>query len=178
MRFTLAWAKTVAQNVTLRFVVVSLGVMTVVLAFSTAKLSLRKPIVIERGCVTRLADLAKTERSSIETESFVKEAVQQRFNSEISPSTEFLSSDEIASKIAEQKELSSRGMTQSVVVRSVKISAASVSIEADRLISVGNVRSAFVFPLAATLVTSSRNQSNPYGLRLHKISQIKMDERK
>ena len=175
MRFTVAWAATAAQNVTLKAAVASLSLVSIALAITTARLSTRKPILIERGCLTRTANAASSERSVVEIETFVRESLRQRFNSDATPVPDFLSTEEAAARGREQKELASRSTSQFVVVRGVKVNGNNVAIEADRLISIAQIRSAFLFPLNAVVATTDRTESNPYGLQLIRVEQPKQE---
>ncbi len=75
----------------------------------------------------------------------------------------------------DQKALSARGMTQKVIVNNVKAVGDAAQVEADRLISVGPIRSAFPFPLALVLNTTPRSEGNPYGLLLLSVKQPKTE---
>ena len=72
----------------------------------------------------------------------------------------------------EQDELSKKGVVQRVFVNNIKIDASNAVIDADRVLSVGKVRSALVFPLKVVIGSTSRTESNPYGLILRKVSQV------
>jgi hypothetical protein len=58
----------------------------------------------------------------------------------------------------------------------MKIEGSLVKVEADRLLSVGTIRSAFMFPLVVTIGTVSRTPSNPYGLELVGTESVKPAE--
>jgi hypothetical protein len=111
----------------------------------------------------------------VELENFVKEALHQRFDNDAVVMNDFISSDEISHREQEQKELNQRSMLQHVLLNSVEVKGNEVTVNADRLISVGQVRSAFPFPLMITLSTDIRSESNPYGLTVIKISEIKKE---
>lgn len=176
MKLTHAWAATSAQNVTLKAGLVAMGLCTLTLTITTMRLALKDPLVIERGCASRAVSLATgNQHSASEVETFVREAVAQRFNSDSAPVPGALSSEEEMRRAGEQKELSARGMTQKVIVTSVKPSGDTVAVDTDRLISVGSIRSAFSFPLIILLASTTRSESNPYGLTLVKISQPKVE---
>jgi hypothetical protein len=57
-------------------------------------------------------------------------------------------------------------MRQRVLVNAVTKNGDSLIVDADRIISVGSIRSAFPFPLIANISIVTRSQSNPYGLVL------------
>ena len=178
MRFNIAWAATAAQNVTLRAAVVSLSLVSISLTIITARLIFRQPLLIERGCMTRALDLGSTSHNLAEIESFVREAIRQRFNSDSVPIPDYLSLEELGARTREQKELTTRNMTQFVLVRGIKVSGNSMTIDADRVISIAQIRSAFLFPLTATLATTTRTENNPFGLQLEKVEQPKQEEHK
>lgn len=178
MRFTEAWAETYAQNVTLKVATVSLALVSVALSITVARLSKRAPLLIERGCLTRAITLSASDatlHSTQEIEAFVREAIPQRFNSDATPQPEYLSAEEEVARTREQKELGARSMNQFVFIRSVKTAGSNAVVEADRLISVGPIRSAFPFALTLTLSTVARTDRNPYGLQLAKVEQPKTE---
>lgn len=177
MRLSLAWANTVAQNVTLKVCVFVLAVICIALSLSTIKLALKSPLIIERGCFSKGVMPGSTERSAEEIEAFAKEAVHQRFDSEASVNRSYFSEAEFSARIQEQKELSTRSMNQVLIVRSVKTNGNTLTIDADRLISVAQIRSAFAFPLTATLISTSRSESNPYGLQIQAFIPQKMEQK-
>lgn len=178
MRLSVAWAAVAAQNVTLKVGVVSLAIVSISLAIVTAQLSLRKPLLIERGCLTRAVDLKPTSHDVGEIETFIREAIRQRFNSDAVPIPDYLTSEEEVARAKEQKEFVGRDMTQTVIIRGLKVDGSKISVDADRLIAVAHIRSAFLFPLMATIATTSRTESNPYGLQLVKIEQAKQEASK
>jgi hypothetical protein len=170
MKFSLAWAQTAAQNVTLKVATAILASTTCILALTTVKLSVKKPLIVERGCVSRSVEASSQDHTDLEIESFMKEALHQRFDSGATPSADYISSEEMSARVTEQKELSGRGMAQVVIVRAVKASGSTVQVDADRLISVGQIRSALPFPLTITMATTSRTNNNPYGLQVLRVA--------
>ncbi len=172
MKLSVAWANTMAQNVSLKVALICLSVCCFALSVCSVKLALKEPLIIERVCYSEVIKSAKSERTRSEIEAFVREAIRQRFNSDSSVQPTFLSQDEEVARQQEQKELSSRSMSQSVTVRSLDVKDNTVFIQADRLISVGEIRSAFSFPVNAVVQSVDRSASNPYGLQLsHIVSQ-------
>ncbi len=64
-------------------------------------------------------------------------------------------------------------MKQRILVNRIeKISGADVIIDADRILSIGPVRSALPFPLRLTLSSATRSRGNPYGLRLMQVKPL------
>lgn len=164
MKYTEAWANVVAQNLNLKVVSIILGVLSIVLGMITLRLTFKESVIIERGCFSKTVSPVKDEHSKEEIESFLKESLSQRFDSESQPVDGLLSPDELRLRIAEQKEFISRKMTQKILINNVTETSEGFKVDADRLISVGDVRSAFRFPLMVKLESRSRSYSNPYGL--------------
>ncbi len=182
MRFNLAWAHSAAQNVTLKASLLILGFVTIALAITTARLAMRTPLIIERpsdrsfelGCSSHSVETS-TGHTSSEIDAFVREALRQRFNSDAKPIPTYLSNDEESARSQEQKEFTNRSMTQTVIPRNLKVADNTITVEADRLISVGLIRSAFSFPLTVTMSSTPRTETNPYGLQLIKVVSPKTD---
>jgi hypothetical protein len=57
-------------------------------------------------------------------------------------------------------------------IRSVRESENGFTVDADRLIAVGDIRSAFKFPLNVRVESKARSLSNPYGLLLSNVQTI------
>lgn len=173
MRFATAWANVHSQNITLKIVSVALAICSVILTFSTVTLSLKDPLIIERGCFSKAVVLGSSKRSQKDIEAFLADAIPKRFDSDAADWKSFLSADESAFRVKEQQELSKNGVTQKVVVKSVKPDGAGATVEAARLIFMGNKASAAFFPLKISLNTTGFTLSNPYGLILERVSEAK-----
>jgi len=171
MKFVQAWVEIARQNLTLKVVTVSLSTVLVALAFTTTKLALKAPLLIDRGCISRAVDpSADKQRSTAEIEAFLREAVPMRFNTDAIVKPEFLSADETKFREQEQDALKHREMGQKVIVNSVKVDGGSAIIDADRVISVGKIRSALPLPLTVSLTSIARSEGNPYGLMVNQFS--------
>ena len=175
MRFTTAWSTTAVQNTILRFVILTLGLLVLTFGLGLVKVSERDPLIIERACFNHALKSTSNDRTNDEIEEFVKLALEQRFNSDGIVLSDYLSTEEQGFREQEQKELATRQITQKIVVHHVKPEGAQASVDADRLVSVSQIRSAFAFPLKITLGSIRRSESNPYGLQIIKITQIKSD---
>ena len=110
--------------------------------------------------------------TSVEIEAFVKEALRHRFDTDATPNAEFLSVDEFRLRAKEQDELQRRQMRQRVLVNGVTKNGDAITVDSDRLISVGTIRSAFTFPLTLTISSVTRSEANPYGLVLVKVTPV------
>jgi hypothetical protein len=134
--------------------------------------------VVERACYSRVLQKVSPQASPSEIEAFVRDALRRRFDSDAVDTAAFLSQEEDGFRRQEQDNLKSRNMTQVIIVRQVKVSGSTVNIDSDRLLSIGQIRSAFIFPLIGTLATTQRTDANPYGLILVKVSQVKEEPSK
>ena len=129
-------------------------------------------MIIERGCFSRSVQPTKDEHSKQEVENFLREALSQRFDSLVMATDGLLSPDELKLRDQEQKEFASRNMKQRLIVNFVTETVEGFKVDADRVISVGDVRSAFKFSLAVKLESKSRSLANPYGLLIVSTKQI------
>ena len=173
MRFTVAWSTVLSQNIVLRFTILCLSISLIGLLVCLTKLAVRDPIVIERACFSQALDKASTDRTENEISTFIKEALAQRFDTGSSLRDGFLSQEEVQFREQEQKSFKEKEMKQRILVNRIeKISGADVIIDADRLLSIGPVRSALPFPLRLTLSSATRSRGNPYGLRLMQVKPL------
>ena len=134
-------------------------------------------MVIERGCYSKVAKAQDGKRSPEEVSAFLREALAQRFDSDAAIHDAFLDDEEIALREREQKELLSRKLHQRVILGKISIDGGNVSVEADRLISIGEVRSAFRFPLLVKMESVTRSEGNPYGLVVSEIKTVQKGEK-
>lgn len=173
MRFTVAWSKALSQNVALRFSILCLSVTVIGLLVIITKLTVREPIIIERACFSQAIDKAGTERTESEISAFIKEALSQRFDSDSSPQGDLLSVAEVQFREQEQRAFKEKEMKQRVFVNHIeKISGGDINVDADRLFTVGPVRSALPFPLRLSISSVTRSRGNPYGLRIITVKPI------
>ena len=83
---------------------------------------------------------------------------------------DYFSLEEIKNRENEQTELKRREIKQRLVVNTVKKQGDDYFVDADRILSVGQIRSAFQMPLTVSVAKNSRTSGNPYGLVLVKVS--------
>lgn len=176
MRFTAAWSQTLAQNVTLRVLLVALSITTLFLAASTVRLAVREPLIVERGCVSVTAKTGPAKHSNEEIDAFVRQALPKRFDSKGVETQLVLSAEEYGFRLKEQQELKSRGINQRVVVNEVSVDGPTVKVDADRILTATNLRSAVAFPVTVELTQTDRTAANPYGLILARVAQAKSKE--
>lgn len=172
MKYTEAWSSVVSQNFNLKIVTIVLGALSLLLAMITLKMTFKESVIVERGCFSRTLQPAKDEHSKLEIENFLREALSQRFDSLVMATDGLLSPDELKLRDQEQKEFASRNMKQRLIVNSVTEADDGFKVDADRMISVADVRSAFKFSLLVKLESKSRSNSNPYGLLIVSTKQV------
>jgi hypothetical protein len=177
MKFTTAWAQTQSQNVVLKLALFLITGCAVTFAIVAAKFALREPLLIERSCLTEVVAASDTKRSDAEVQSFIVEAVKQRFNSDTTALASFIDEKEIQFKSQELKELEERNMDQKIIVHKSTVKGNLVEVDADRLIMVGEIRSAFRFPLRIQIASTTRTIDNPYGLKLVKVERIEKEDK-
>lgn len=178
MRFSQAWAEVASQNNVLRIAVLGVSFGSLVILMIALKFAFREPLLVERGCFTAALATQPPAQTPQEIESFIKEALTQRFNSETLVIGDFFSLEEIKNRENEQAELKRREIKQRLVVNAVKKQGDEYLVDADRILSVGQIRSAFQMPLSVNVAKSNRTSGNPYGLVLVKVAAVKTEEKK
>lgn len=177
MKFHMAWADIASQNVSLKLGLGALALSCAILSFTSVKLALKPPLLIDRECYTSVISPQGSKHTKDEIKAFVQLALEQRFNSS-SQVTSLLSQKELRYRADEQQKLKATNMRQTIVTSDFEVTGNSVKVNADRLISVGEIRSAFQFALDVEVSSTGRSQSNPYGLILEKALPIKKEEKK
>lgn len=173
MKYTEAWASVASQNALLKLAISILGLLTLVLGMTTLKLTFKDAIVIERGCFSKVTNQVKDEHTKQEVETFLQEALAQRFDSMVQPVDGLVSPDELRLRQTEQKELETRNIKQRIIINQVSPSNdGAYLVDADRIIYVNELRSAFRFQLLVKLESKARSQSNPYGLLIVSAKQV------
>lgn len=178
MKFTTAWAKTAAQNVTLKIATVTLALVTTVQLILIVSLSLKDPLIIERSCFSKRVAAQASPPTQDEIVSFINEALPMRFDSNGYLKTGFLALEETIAREKEFGILKSKQMNQRILVSDVKFQGNEIIVTADRLISIGKIKSALTFNLKVILQQTNRSESNYYGLIVGSISQIEEKEDK
>lgn len=178
MKFNTAWAKTAAQNVTLKIATITLAGATITQLIVIVALATKDLPVIERGCFSR-ALLAKSSNSTKnEIEAFLVESLPMRFDTASYFKDGFLSIEETTSREKEQTTLKQRQISQKVVITDVKSDNKEILVQADRILSVGKIKSVLPLNLKVSLQQTNRTESNPYGLILSSVNQIEEKENK
>ncbi len=164
------------QKSSLQIALTLMSIVASVFGIMNVFSSMKDPIIIERGCDSKLADIQSSSQTKEEIENFIKTALSVRFDSVVKydPAI-FLTEGLQIVRTKEQFELKSKNIDQRVIVRSVKFEQDKYFVEADRLIGIGKVRTAVPLNLSLLISSKIRSISNPYGLILTLVDQIKDD---
>ncbi len=139
----------------------------------------RDPILIQSN--TRGREIVKPVSFtpySEDTKYAVKLMLEARFNSEALNSDLYLSEKQIELRKSEQLELKNKNMSQTILVREIKVNRDEATAEIDRVISVGDLRSAFKAKLKLLFEITEPNELNPYGLVLSLVELDKPEVKK
>lgn len=177
MRFLSVWDGVINENTTLKVSVFALTISLITVAAALAFSSKKPALVIERSCFSKAVKAQETALNKTEIETFLKMAVEKRFNTDAFEIDQFLSLKQRELRRAEQDDLKNRNMKQTIFVNQVKIDEDKIQLDCDRLISVGEIRSAFSFKLVAKIETTNRSETNPYGLVLVEIENPSKESR-
>jgi len=178
MKFSQVLLKEAFERSALKLAVICLSVLSLVFSILLSFDLSKEPIVVERACETKLLEVKSSSQTKDEVQSFIKEAVALRFDSLISrdPSS-FMVQDLFIARSKEQDELKRNGIDQRLIVRNVRVEKDYFLIDADRLVAVGKVRSAIPTVLIVRVSSKSRSLTNPYGLVLTNVDQLKEEKK-
>ena len=165
------------ENKFLRFLSMGFLGLIAVLIGVVVVLFDKVPLIVERS--SHGLEIIKTVPAT-QSEDDLKEAIKlmvhSRFNSEaISPEV-FLNQKQLILRDTEEKELKARNMIQTVIVRTVNINKDEALVDLDRIISVGELRSALRARIRIAFEPVSANELNPYGLLLSVAEPIEPKE--
>ena len=171
MRFHVAMDSVEQENRLLRYVALGLLLTAFGFAASFMRASQKDPLIIERGCFLKTVAPLTAEVTKDDVKAFLEEAVRARFNTDQNAGS-LLSPEQAAARQHEQDDLAKQKMRQVVLFNDVEFKGDDYFIATDRLISVGDVRSAFRFPLQVSIKQVQRTESNPYGLILTDVKAV------
>ena len=127
----------------------------------------RAPIIVETGLRGReILKATDQQRSVADVEQAVRLMMKARFDSYTEAPELFVSGKELLLRQHEQSDMKSRGMDQTVVMRDLHIDKNEATVDIDRLIAIGELRSALKAKLRITFEEQTPNELNPYGLLL------------
>lgn len=147
--------------ITLLFIAVPLSLLALAMVIA------RPPMIVER--TTHGLEIVKGMEFS-PSEDDIKIAIalmiKARFGTDAVAPEIFLNRTQLALRDAEQKDLKSRNLFQSVIVRGIVLTKDQAVVELDRVISVGEIRSALKAKVKVSFEETTPNELNPYGLLL------------
>ncbi len=171
MRLSHAFDRLQDENQFLKILLITSSIVTVMVMSFAFVSSQREPLVVERACETSVLPVAGLAPSEHESRVFLKAAILQRFNSD-EIETSLLSPKQLQFREKEQGELSKNKMDQVIFVRNIRFQEKEILVDLDRLISVGEIRSAFKFPVKVQIAQVPRTKANPYGLVLTEMNPL------
>ena len=177
MKFTEAWAEIVKQNQHLKISLLASVFTSIILAICTIHFSMKKPLIFERSCFTKVSKSQELKHTALEYENFLKQSIKQRFNTTEEVIEGFLSIKEKKNKIKEQNDLAKNGLLQFVLIRKISVKGDYFIIDADRLYSIKEIRSTLPIKLKAIVQSKKRTATNPYGLILTMTEEIKEEKK-
>lgn len=168
MKFNVAWDSVEKENKYLKVMVIGLLLVAIFLCVAVMNTAAQAPLIVERACMSRVLNPVNENPTDDEMKAFAEEAVPSRFNT-TAKNSELLSLSQQGYRASEQDELEKQKMKQVVIVNEVMVEKDGLVIDADRLISVGEIRSTFKFPLKLGFKRTTRTEGNPYGLLLSEV---------
>ena len=127
----------------------------------------RPPVLVERsGHGLEIVQPAEFERTPTELKTAIGLMMRARFSSKTFSPELFINPKQVALRETEQKDMLARGMDQVIVVRDVKLEKDQAVVDFDRVISIGEIRSALKTKVRVTFEEVMPNDLNPYGLLL------------
>jgi hypothetical protein len=157
--------------------IINLTLTGIVIALSATIVTTvtRDPIVIDRSShkTAIIEKIATDEEKLTEVESFLREALSLRFDSKAKSSNELLSKELARAHEIEEGELKAKQVAQSIVVNGIQKSKDGFVVDADRVVAISKLRSAFAFPIKVQILKVDRSQENPYGLVFIRVEKLK-----
>ena len=172
MRFTVAWANVLSQNLVLRWLLIVESILCMVLGTGLMLSVQRPPFIIERACFSKVIGTTDDAHTTPEMKAFVTEALLERYDTTVG-TQDLLSADERTKALKEREDMRSKQITQRLVINNIDIKNDKIAVDADRIVAVDTIRTAFRLPVEITVGATARSQRNPYGLILVTVTEIK-----
>tara|TARA_B110001454_G_scaffold122549_1_gene114447 strand:+ start:38805 stop:39350 length:546 start_codon:yes stop_codon:yes gene_type:complete len=177
MKFTTAWANIASQNISLKLATVTLAVTSIVQLIAIINFTSKDLPVIERGCFSRAIIAKPLENGKNEIESFLAEALPMRFDTHSYIRDGFLSLEQLTIREKELSSLKQKEISQKLIISEIKSDTKEITVRADRLMSVGKIKSVLPIQLTIALQKTNRTESNPYGLVLSSVTQVEINDK-
>lgn len=156
------------ENGFLRTAVKVLILADMLLSLAVLFLFDKEPVVVERSSrgleIVRMTPFRRTEQ---DVELALKLMLKSRFDSITSAPGVFISKRQMELREAEQKEMKSRGLAQNTVFRKATVTKDAATIDFDRVLAIGEIRSALKTVVKVTFEETEPTELNPYGLKLN-----------
>ena len=149
--------------------------IVIALSGTLVNTSTRDPILVDRSShkTVVIEKITTDEEKLSEVENFLREALSLRFDSKSKSNNELLSKELERAHEIEEGELKTKQVAQSIVLNGVQKTKDGFVVDADRVVSISKLRSAFSFPLKVQILRVDRSEQNPYGLVLVRIEKLK-----
>lgn len=165
------------ENQFLRTITKMLIFVTVALLGIVFNLYDRNPVVVERTAhgleIVRSTDFTRTQA---DLQQAIALMIKARFSSDAVATEILLNPKQQLLRDTEQKDMKVRGLSQAIIVRNVVIEKDQAIVDLDRVISIGEVRSALKAKVRVSFEETSPNELNPYGLLLSLADPIEQKE--
>jgi len=167
MKISLSIDSLLKENGFLKLVTKLLFGVVFILLMQVISLYSRDPILIQSS--TRGFEIIEpmtVSRTNLDLKVAAQNMLKARFNTETVSPDLFLADKQKLLRESEQRELKSRNMTQAIIIRNIELSKDQAMVDLDRVIAVGELRTAIRAKLKIAFEESEPNELNPYGLVL------------
>ena len=147
-----------------------------ILLLQVISLYSRDPIIIQSSTRGReILEPMTVSRTNLDLRVAARNMLKARFDTETHSPELFLSDKQKALRENEQRDLKSRNMTQVIVIRDIALAKDQAFVDLDRVIAVGDLRSAIRAKIKIAFEESEPNELNPYGLVLS-LAEVQSNE--
>ena len=167
MKISLSIDSLLKENKFLKLLTKLLFGLVFILLLQVVSLYTREPIIIQSS--TRGLEILQpmtVSRTNLDLKVAAQNMLKARFNTETLSPDLFLADKQKLLRDSEQRELKSRNMTQAIIIRNIELSKNQAMVDLDRVIAVGDLRTAIRAKLKIAFEESEPNELNPYGLVL------------
>lgn len=176
MKLSLSIDSLLKENKFLKLVTKLLFGVVFILLIQVISLYNRDPILIQSS--TRGLEILEpmtVPRTNLDLKVAVQNMLKARFNTVTFSPELFLSEKQKLLRESEQREMKSRNMTQAIIIRNIEMSKDQAMVDLDRVIAVGDLRTAIRAKIKIAFEESEPNELNPYGLVLS-LAEVQTNE--